>query len=285
MMVPQAPEKISDETARIVAVVGQIPGVVAIAQGGSVNAGLADSASDRDFHVYWEPPLALAAERAVRLATLADPGCVWPGEGTTSWLVEDHYAVARQPIEHIYIRMADVPAEIEVAYRDGFAEEGFTTGRLFCFANDRIVYDPTGGLGAQQARLRTSYPDALRRAVVRRQTARLALYLAQLRTGQQRGDLLYAQQIRTKLQNVYFDLLFAVNRHYHPGEKRLLTYAARCPLCPPDWLARWEHIARLPADAPELVAELGTLAAALCALAAEHGDAEAAGHRTVPSTA
>ncbi len=277
MTASQAPEGASAETARIVAVVGQTPGVVAIARGGSVNAGLADGASDLDFHVYWEPPLALAAERTVRLAALADPGCVWPGEGLSSWLVEDHFALAGRSIELIYIRMADVHNEVAVAYRDGFVEEGFTTGRLFCFANDRIVYDPTGELGAQQALLRASYPDALRRAVIHRQSARLALYIGQLRTGQQRADLLYAQQIRTKLQNVSFDLLFAVNRQYHPGEKRLLTYAARCPLRPPDFTERWERVARLPSDAPELVDELGALATELCAIAAGHTGEEEVG--------
>lgn len=275
MTATQAPED-DAAVARIAVVVGQIPGVIAIAQGGSVNAGLADASSDRDFHVYWEPPLAPAAERAVRLAALADPGCVWPGEGMTSWLLEDHFTVAGQLIELIYIRMADVAAEVEAAYRDGFAEEGFTTGRLFCFAHDRIVHDPAGSLGAQQPRLTASYPEALRRAILRRQCTRLALYIGQLRTGQQRGDLLYAQQIRTKLQNVYFDLLFAVNRFYHPGEKRLLIYAERCPLRPPDSTARWERVARLPADAPELAERLGTLAAELCALAVEHGGAEEA---------
>lgn len=275
MTATQAPED-DAAVARIAVVVGQIPGVIAIAQGGSVNAGLADASSDRDFHVYWEPPLAPAAERAVHLAALADPGCVWPGEGMTSWLLEDHFAVAGQLIELIYIRVADVAAEVEAAYRDGFAEEGFTTGRLFCFAHDRIVHDPAGSLGAQQSRLTASYPKALRRAILRRQCTRLALYVGQLRTGQQRGDLLYAQQIRTKLQNVYFDLLFAVNRFYHPGEKRLLIYAERCPLRPPDSTARWERVARLPADAPELAERLGTLAAELCALAVEHGGAEEA---------
>lgn len=275
MTATQAPED-DAAVARIAVVVGQIPGVIAIAQGGSVNAGLADASSDRDFHVYWEPPLAPAAERAVRLAALADPGCVWPGEGMTSWLLEDHFAVAGQLIELIYIRVADVAAEVEAAYRDGFAEEGFTTGRLFCFAHDRIVHDPAGSLGAQQSRLTASYPETLRRAILRRQCTRLALYIGQLRTGQQRGDLLYAQQIRTKLQNVYFDLLFAVNRFYHPGEKRLLIYAERCPLRPPDSTARWERVARLPADAPELAERLGTLAAELCALAVEHGGAEEA---------
>jgi hypothetical protein len=277
MTVPQAPEADAAAVARIVAVVGQVPGVVAITQGGSVNAGLADAISDLDFHVYWEPPLAAAAERVVRLAALADPGCVWPGEGMTSWLLEDHFAVAGRLIELVYIRMADVSAEVEAAYRDGFAEEGFTTGRLFCFAHDHIVRDPAGCLGAQQARLKASYPEALRRAILRRQCTRLALYTGQLRTGQQRGDLLYAQQIRTKLQNVYFDLLFAVNRRYHPGEKRLLVYAERCPLRPPDSADRWDRVARLPADAPELAEELGTLAAELCALAAEHGGAEETG--------
>lgn len=115
MTVTQAPEDDATVVTRIVAVVRQVPGVVAIAHGGSVNAGLADASSDLDFHVYWEPPLAPVAERTERFASLADPCSVSPGEGMTSWMLEDHFAVTGRPIELVYIRMADVLTEVEAA--------------------------------------------------------------------------------------------------------------------------------------------------------------------------
>ena len=66
---------------------------------------------------------------------------------------------------------------------------------------------------------------------------------------------------------VFFNLLFALNRRYHPGEKRLLAHAERIPQRPGRLRERWEQIALLPIDDPavadlleELVEEVSRLA-------------------------
>lgn len=262
---------VAGDAARIAEAVGWLPGVVAVALGGSTGAGLGDAASDLDFHVYWEGPLAAPDERATGLAAIADRGSVRAGAGTTSWTLEDHLAVGGRPVELIFIRWADVPAEVEAAYGAGFAEEGFTTARLYSFAHGLVLHDPARLLGAVQARLLVSYPEATRRAILLRQPARLVLCVDQLRAGQRRGDLLYVEQTRVKIQLLWFDLLFALNRRYHPGEKRLLVHAARLPLRIADGRARWERAARLPADSPALADELAALVGAVCALVGEDG--------------
>lgn len=255
--------------ARVAGMVGQLSGVVAVALGGSAGSGLADAASDLDFYVYWEAPLASPDERAAHLAAIADAGSL--RVGVTSWGLEDWFAVGGRPVELVYVAWGDVPAEIEWAYREGLTGEGFTTARLYTVARGRPLHDPAGLLGAARERLNRAYPEATRAALLRRQPALLEVYLKQLRVAQGRGDLLFAQHRRYTLQMVFFDLLFALNCQYHPGEKRLLAHATRCPLRPVDCEARWARVARLPADDPALARELGALVGELCDLARRHG--------------
>lgn len=259
---------------RVVEVAGRLPGVVAVSLGGSAGAGLADAASDLDFHVYWEAPLAPPDERVARLAAVADADSLRVRDGVASWTLEDRFAVDGHPVELIYVRWGDVPAEVEWAYREGLTGEGFTTARLYNVARGRALHDPAGVLGAVQERLNRAYPEATRAALLRRQPARLALHLQQLRVGQGRGDVLFVQHSRAKLQMIFFDLLFALNRLYHPGEKRLLAHAARCPLRPADCAARWERAARFPADVAALAEDLGALVGDLCDLVRRHGGVE-----------
>ena len=254
---------------RVVEVASRLPGVVAIALGGSVGSRLADAASDLDLHVYWEAPLAPPDERAARLAAAADANSV--RVSVTRWDLEDWLAVDGRPVELIYVGWGDVAAEVERAYREGLTGEGFTTARLYAVARGRALYDPAGVLGLAQERLNNAYPEATRTALLRRQPALLAFYLQQLRVAQGRGDLLFVQHRRATLQLVFFDLLFALNRRYHPGEKRLLAHAAHCSLRPADCAARWARVARLPADAPALAEDLGALVEELRDLARRHG--------------
>ena len=60
-----------------------------------------------------------------------------------------------------------------------------------------------------------------RRAKKRKQKL-LRYYMELLRISRQRDDLLFVQQLRYNIQTIFFNLLFALNRQYHPGGKRLL---------------------------------------------------------------
>lgn len=252
--------------ARIAQTIGQIPSVVAVSLGGSAASGLADEDSDLDFHVYWAAPLAAPAEREAILRPIADAGSLIVRPGEASWTLEDWLVVEGQPVELIYVAWRDVEAEVGWAYDRGLTDDEFTTARLHNYAHGLALHDPSGALDAIQARLNQAYPAATRDLLLRREPGRLELAMKQLRTAQGRGDLLFVQHRRYTVQSIFFNLLFALNRRYHPGEKRLLQHAERCPIRPADLAERWEYIALLPADDMTLDYFLSEQVAELCAL-------------------
>jgi hypothetical protein len=253
---------------RLVAACAELPGFEAMSLGGSAGAGLDDAQSDLDIHVYWRAPLAAPEQRAARLATCADPGSI--ELEVRFWGLEDHLRVGGRDVELIYVHLDDLRAEVERAYAEGLGAEGFATAQLYYVANGRPFYDPKGDLAALQTRLAT-YPEATRRRLLESHRPLLRAYLRHLRVAQSRGDLLFAQHRRYTIQMVFFNALFALNRLYHPGEKRLLLHAQRCAVQPPDLEVRWNHIARLPADDGALADLLSNLIDDLCQLIeAEH---------------
>ncbi len=235
-------------------------------------SGLADEVSDIDIHVYWTDPLAPANERSEQLAAIADTGTV--RAGLTSWGLEDHFSVGGRPFELIYRRWDDIVGEVDRAYDVGLPSQGFTTAILYAIAHGLPLHDPSGELGSAKDRLSREFPEATRTALLRREPPLLRFNLKLLQQAQGRSDLLFAQQVRYKLQMLFFDVLFALNRMYHPGEKRLLEHVRRCPIRPADCGVRWEAVARLPSDDPALLDELGSLVGELCRLVRTQGGVE-----------
>lgn len=256
------------EATRLAGALRDLPGVVAVTLGGSAVFGMADAASDLDLHVYWRAPLARVSERAALLEPLADPGSVTAGIET--WGLEDHLHLGGRLVELVYVDLDDLLALAARAYGPGLVDEGFVTASLAYVAAGLVLHDQTGELEALRERLADAYPEATRQALIRDNPARLRAYLAQLRTAQVRGDLLYVQHRRYSLQMVFFNLLFALNRTYNPGEKRLHRHGERCALRPRDQTARWMRIARLPADDPALAAQLEELVDDLLELVEAH---------------
>ena len=80
-------------------------------------------------------------------------------------------------------------------------------------------------------------------------------------------ELVTEEHRRYTLQMVYFNMLFAVNRRYHPGEKRLLVHGERCPARPERQTELWTEIALRPVDDTMVAEMLQDLVDELCKLA------------------
>uniref|UniRef100_A0A7C2WD88 DUF4037 domain-containing protein n=1 Tax=Thermorudis sp. TaxID=1969470 RepID=A0A7C2WD88_9BACT len=81
--------------------------------------------------------------------------------------------------------------------------------------------------------LRT-FPPRLRERLVSWNVALAWHYLEHLETALQRADWPFFTDRLARLLAAYFDALFALNERFHPGEKRLLAYAAGCERAPAD---------------------------------------------------
>jgi predicted nucleotidyltransferase len=235
---------------RIVVAVSPLEGFKAISLGGSTQAGLADEASDLDIHVFWTPPLASPGERATVLKRLADADSVHVD--LHSWGLEDHFAIEGQSTELIYFRLDELQEQVECAYGEGLDGEAFTTSFLYTVASGRPLYDPSGALEALRERLLGEFPEATFRQILEHRSPLLQVAINQMRRALQRDDLLSVQQKRASFQAIYFNLLFTLNRRYHPGEKRLLIHSESCPLLPTAHVQRWETTARMDASDPAL---------------------------------
>ena len=118
--------------------------------------------------------------------------------------------------------------------------------------------------------MHAGYPEPTRTRLLREQPKVLRYFLELLQISQQRVDLLYVLQMRYSIHMTYFNLLFALNRQYHPGGKRLLTHAQRSAIQPHDLATRWNNIARLSADDSAVADRLEELIDDLCGLIEVH---------------
>ncbi len=145
-----------------------------------------------------------------------------------------------------------------------------STGYSTCFWHNVLhsdaLFDRDGWFTQLQARAHQPYPEALRRAIVAKNHPilrhTLSSYMQQLELAIERRDHHSVNHRIGALLASYFDLLFAVNRQPHPGEKRLVSYAeALCPLRPPALAQQVEAVisAVAPSQQTELLARADAL--------------------------
>jgi hypothetical protein len=210
-----------------------IDGVEAVVWCGSAALGRADALSDFDLYVYTHAPVPVEAREAV-IAKRA----IARQLNHTFWELEDEWIEpGGRRFNSMYRDCTYAVDEIEERLDRNSALLGYTTAYCFSLANGYILYDARGWLSSVQARLREPFPEQLTRSVIAKNRPVLgggmqSCYLAQMKAAIARNDLISLNHRTTVWIASYADILFAVNRRYHPGEKRLLTYMADLPSRP-----------------------------------------------------
>ena len=212
----------SEVVQRVAERFGGLPQVVAVALGGSRGAGVQDARSDVDLYVYTlgEVPLEFRRELGGAGAEIAnrfwEPGDEWLDAASglhfdimyrSPSCIEDH-------LDRVLVRQE--------------ASLGYTTCFWYNIIHSQAIVDPRGWYAALQQRARVPYPEGLRRAIVDKNLPVLrrnhSSYRVQIARALERNDLVSRQHRVTALLASVFDIVFALERQPHTGEKRLLDY-------------------------------------------------------------
>ena len=220
---------------KLVGLFAELPQVDAVALGGSRSGTHADAASDFDLYICTNSVVTVETRqdivRQLGGASVDNLGHEYFGGGD-EWLDAEtggHFDV-------MYFGLEWWREQVVRPLKHHQPSLGYTTAFAYTVNRSRILYDPQGKFAALQAMTFEPYPDALRGAIVRYNQPLLrttiSSYSAQLKKACARHDLVSVTNRVAALMASYFDILFAVNRALHPGEKQLLRLAGELPNLP-----------------------------------------------------
>ena len=222
----------------------QLPEVDAVAWAGSVQNATADTMSDIDLYIYAHAnvPLIARTQIAVPRGTRVEVGNAFFESGD-EWDERDsgiHIDVTMRSLEWGEHELNRVLLRHE-------ASLAYTTCIWHNVLTSQTLFDRHGGFAALQAIARQPYPEGLRQAILARNVPLLrtahGAYLGQIAKAAKRGDLVSVNHRVAALLASYFDILFALNRKPHPGEKRLVALVQRdCPIRPASMETHVTHL-------------------------------------------
>lgn len=242
---------------------GELPAVQAVVLSGSISNRVDDGKSDFDLYIYVteEIPVAWRAELAGQHGTHV-------AIDNRYWELGDDWIDARVGrMVDVHYRWPDwIEEQIDRLLLRCEASTGYSTCFWHNVLHSEALFDRDGWYGRLQERARQPYPDELRWAIVAKNQPilrnTLSSYMQQLEVALERRDHQSVNHRVAELLAGYFDILFAVNRQPHPGEKRLVAYAETlCPLRPLALAQQVEAVvaAVAPAGQPELLAHAHAL--------------------------
>lgn len=211
----------------IVATLSAQPEVTAIALGGSRCTGFADTESDYDIYVFVESeiPLSIRRQLAERFDSAPEINNTWWGPGD-EW--EDH--ATGTAVDIIYWEAEPFARQLREVVEEHRPSLGYSTSFWFTVAHATPLFDRNGWFAEVQGLVASPYPDELRRAIVRFNHPLLrstrSSYRRQIELASLRNDPVGVQNRVTELLASVFDIVFALNRTLHPGEKRQLAHVA-----------------------------------------------------------
>ena len=237
-------------------------GEYGIAIGGSHAKGISDEQSDVDIYLFAKLILPCDQRSALIEHEIEKPGQVksWGNDvefvegGTDFWYAGRKFECWLRNVQYVEktLQMCE----------QGQVERTFVVWTVMGFYNYvvlsdihgmQIVEDPYGFLGRWKAQI-AKYPAALREAIVGRYLADAQFWPENFhyRSAVERGDILYTSGIVQLVVYALIQVVFALNRVYFPGEKKVGVVLEKLDLQPRDFNQRIRELV-YPGDAGSIV--------------------------------
>ena len=214
---------LSHEVQNFIMSFSNLPEVEAIMLAGSQTTGKADPSSDYDFYIYTNSPVPLES----RLPIL-QKHCKYVEPNNTFWETEDNGTLnCGSDFDLVYRNINDFFGFAK-AKNDCMASVGYSTCLWANVMNSVIIFDRSGKGKDLQTAFGTDYPDKLAENIIAKNRLLLSgtmpAYDHQIAKAVRRSDIVNVHNRIDAFLTSYFDILFALNRIPHPGEKRQVTY-------------------------------------------------------------
>ncbi len=210
--------------------------VDAIALGGSSSTQRAQSDSDIDIYIYLKNGSSINPIKRRSLAQAR--GVARPEINNLFWEAGDEW---QEPsgvyVDLIYREKNWIEEQLEKVLVKHEASVGYSTCIWFNVLHSTSLFDRTGWFSKLKNIAHVEYPIELRDAIIAKNYPLLrqliSSYKHQLCKAYNRRDYFSLNHRSSAFLASYFDIVFAINRLPHPGEKRLLQIVeATCPIKP-----------------------------------------------------
>ena len=143
------------------------------------------------------------------------------------------------PVDIIYREVDRFGRYIDTVIKGGKAFNGYTTAFWHNIKNSKVLFDKTALSQNSEIWRRLIFRN-LRSAIIKNNrnllNGKLPSYDRQIKKAQERGDIVSVNHRITAFLESYFDVIFALNRQTHPGEKRQVQLCKKyCTLLPKDF--------------------------------------------------
>jgi len=222
---------------KVINVLKEFEEVDAITLGGSRAFGWSDDDSDYDLYVYLNRDL-----NTERRKSVLSQVCKHMDLGKTHWGVhwDDCILNDGTPLEINYFNINSTRQNLSGTLEKHIAWDAYTTCTCYMVFNSQILHDPKGLYSSMVADFTMPYPEQLRKNIISKNRELLSgitpSYLNQIEKAIKRNDEISINHRLASFAATYFDILFAINRKFQPGEKLLIKHAsAMCEHLPKDF--------------------------------------------------